>query len=632
MAPVSKEMIGGTSVQDSALQPHSFEPKPAAGNIRSDAVSLEVPVKVHGSRPATNGNSQSERFEEKTNTMIVFPEGGVLRMATTASAGQMLVLTNLKSSQDAICRVVKVRTFSNTQSYVEVEFTRPQAGYWGVHFPSDRPAPDSVPSPATATTRSTAKTAEPALGVHLPAAPPEAPGPELIDNISDPHKTNPTTLPLPPAPLPPARPTSSFVSFGTQEKVQLAATATSRPSSTDENPRPHSPYGTVPISAEPSPPASGVRDASPTSTPPKLDEIASSAAASVTTVTERVPAGSVADISSLPDLDEVSAAAMPAHASSAFGTRLDTKLLSAQATSAEPRQSWLLVTAAIVVLLAAAAGGAWYFRGQFAKPAVPARISGFATQPKQPVQQSPDVAQPPELTRTTSTRAAASRSAAPIPANDSAKAPAEPANTNEGSPKQTRPTGQRPASASVSSPQRVHSTVDASAASASIPSTSAPDAASSMLTSSAMKAHPLSSQRAIDVPGNAPVLNVASETPHEAGGLASIPSSAVALPPPPPAAEQQPTRVGGSVEQPKLISSVMPVYPFSAREANIQGDVVIDTRIGPNGSVTHMQVISGPTMLRQAALDALRRWKYQPSELDGKPVAVQMLVTIRFRL
>ena len=91
-------------------------------------------------------------------------------------------------------------------------------------------------------------------------------------------------------------------------------------------------------------------------------------------------------------------------------------------------------------------------------------------------------------------------------------------------------------------------------------------------------------------------------------------------------------QVGGTVKQPKLISSVMPVYPFSAREANIQGDVVIDTQIGPNGSVTRMKVISGPTMLRQAAQDALRRWKYQPSQLDGKPVAVQMLVTIRFRL
>lgn len=86
------------------------------------------------------------------------------------------------------------------------------------------------------------------------------------------------------------------------------------------------------------------------------------------------------------------------------------------------------------------------------------------------------------------------------------------------------------------------------------------------------------------------------------------------------------------MKQPKLVSSVMPVYPLSAREANIQGDVVIDTQISPKGSVTSMKVISGPTMLRQAALDALRRWKYQPSQLDGKPVAVQMLVTIRFRL
>lgn len=153
-----------------------------------------------------------------------------------------------------------------------------------------------------------------------------------------------------------------------------------------------------------------------------------------------------------------------------------------------------------------------------------------------------------------------------------------------------------------------------------------------------MKAHPLSSQRGISSPGEAPVLSVETGTSHGAGALPSMGSSGIAVPPPPAAATPQaqaavaPVHVGGTIKQPKLIRSVMPVYPFAAREANVQGDVVVDTRIGPNGSVASMNVISGPTMLRQAALDALRHWKYQPSELDGKPVAVQMLVTIRFRL
>src|SRR5690348_17248296 len=107
--------------------------------MRADAVSLDVPVKVHGSRvtEVPGAPPNTEPFEEDTSTMIVFPNGGVLRMATAVSVGQMLVVTNQRSRQDAICRVLKVRAYSNTQAYVEVEFTHRQPGYWGVHFPTD---------------------------------------------------------------------------------------------------------------------------------------------------------------------------------------------------------------------------------------------------------------------------------------------------------------------------------------------------------------------------------------------------------------------------------------------------------------------------------------------------------------
>src|SRR5271155_5055327 len=121
----------------------SVPPKPAAasgGTLRADALSLEVPVKVHGTRvseAAAGVAPRTEPFEEEASTMIVFPHGGVLRMSTAVTASQMLVVTNLKTRQDAICRVVKVRTFSNMQGYVEVEFTHQQPGYWGVRFPSE---------------------------------------------------------------------------------------------------------------------------------------------------------------------------------------------------------------------------------------------------------------------------------------------------------------------------------------------------------------------------------------------------------------------------------------------------------------------------------------------------------------
>ncbi len=81
--------------------------------------------------------------------MIVFPQGSVIRMSTAVTVGQMLVVTNLKTRQDAICRVVKVRTFTNMQGYVEVEFTHKQEGYWGVQFSAGSPvAPVAAAPPA----------------------------------------------------------------------------------------------------------------------------------------------------------------------------------------------------------------------------------------------------------------------------------------------------------------------------------------------------------------------------------------------------------------------------------------------------------------------------------------------------
>jgi protein TonB len=64
----------------------------------------------------------------------------------------------------------------------------------------------------------------------------------------------------------------------------------------------------------------------------------------------------------------------------------------------------------------------------------------------------------------------------------------------------------------------------------------------------------------------------------------------------------------------------------------IEGDVVIDTVIDTDGSVVQMQVISGPPLLIPAALEALRRWKYEPTYLNDEPVAVKMTVYVKFRL
>jgi len=99
-----------------------------------------------------------------------------------------------------------------------------------------------------------------------------------------------------------------------------------------------------------------------------------------------------------------------------------------------------------------------------------------------------------------------------------------------------------------------------------------------------------------------------------------------------PAAPEVPLPIGGDVKSAKLISSVSPVYSALAKNQHVAGDVRVDALIDANGRVTTMKVISGPALLHQAAMEALRQWKYQAATLDGKAVPMHLTVTIQFRL
>ncbi len=83
---------------------------------------------------------------------------------------------------------------------------------------------------------------------------------------------------------------------------------------------------------------------------------------------------------------------------------------------------------------------------------------------------------------------------------------------------------------------------------------------------------------------------------------------------------------------PRLIASSDPLYPAVARAQNVEGVVSMDAFVDAAGNVTEVKAISGPILLRQAAIDALRKWKYQPARLDGQATAVHTNVNIRFAL
>jgi periplasmic protein TonB len=98
------------------------------------------------------------------------------------------------------------------------------------------------------------------------------------------------------------------------------------------------------------------------------------------------------------------------------------------------------------------------------------------------------------------------------------------------------------------------------------------------------------------------------------------------------AGPKAPVRVGGRVREPRLISRVDPRYPPLAIQTHMQGSVIVDAIIDEHGNVIEAKVVSGPPLLIQAAMDAVRQWKYEPTYLNDEPVPVQLNVTVQFKL
>jgi TonB family protein len=90
--------------------------------------------------------------------------------------------------------------------------------------------------------------------------------------------------------------------------------------------------------------------------------------------------------------------------------------------------------------------------------------------------------------------------------------------------------------------------------------------------------------------------------------------------------------VPGTVMEQRVLHKVEPAYPPEARRSKLQGLVVLQAVIGADGAVTEVHPISGPEVLGMAASDAVRWWRFQPYQLDGRAVAVQTTIEVEFQL
>ncbi len=621
MAPLTKDTLEVTSTATDTNKLKggtAAKTEQPAGHLRADAVSLEVPVKVHGSRVTEvvrDVTPHTEPFEEQTSTMIVFPQGAVIRMSTTVSVGQMLVVTNQKTRQDAICRVVKVRTFSNLQGYVEVEFTHKQPGYWNVYFPSDGPAPANKPAPPTVIeTPTPIKKAPVAPASEISWAPAPAPEPVLQKPVEPESFSPAVTPPAITSPINAApRPAEPFISIGSQEEVQPAATTiTAKP------PAPVSPrleVITKPVAQVKSSTSSVVEfpAAAPVQIPPAIPSPSSpaeTAAASVASgpTVEVAPVASISSSAPVHSTFGSLSGGTSLNVNHAESAAVDKSILSSSDTTSVEHKSgnnWMLIAACIALFFAAGVGGMIYFRGQSSNRNVNASNPPVVTQPA---------------------KAVAANTAQPVAASPASSSPS----TNSS----------REAAASVrpsivvngNAPVEIHD-APVSANRPSAPAKQSEPRVTNDMMSATLNSHPVSTQRTAGGQTDAaPAVDAMAPPPvSENNALTGIGSSGVASPPAPELRPDGPVKIGGQVKEPRLLSSTLPIYPALAKQSNTQGDVIVRATIDKAGHVAHMDVVSGPSVLRQAALDALSRWKYEPSKLDGQPVSVQMLVTIKFR-
>src|SRR5213080_3989753 len=737
--------------------------------IKQQPVALEVPVTVNGAR-ALAGSDKREPFSESTKTVLIFGSGAVIRLSSSVAPGQLLFLTNEKTKKEVVCQVVKSKNYRNVNGYVELEFTEPVVGFWGMRFPGDRisSAPQqATPTPPLSVTPSVLP-AKPVLPVSAVknAAPQPSETKTVIPAVTKPEDLLPqkpvalvaplsstlsssfdpeaplsarTTPPPPPVvpivpavpvfPVPepsvnsaPAQPSApvlidsprasevqaSFLEPAKAPAAPVVSTVTNllalfegKPAVPDVDPPPavqicvdtetetlkkhtarlQEQLSNITFSGEPGAPETvsvQIPHASPVVIQKELAESAAKAleqseihtpapvpahparvepvklesqsaksllddeelkipawleplarnAAVPSSTQEPVNREKAKHVSEQPEVEEIAAEAVaPAeglHLSElplpTFGSALPLDEVRITRES-RPRSSGkgLLFGAIAAGVLALAGGGWWYVQQQSG------RVQA-GSEPVSNVQASvaslPAVSSPSQLHENVLPQANPPAQSSPAVTNASAQTKSSSNSLSVVAAVQSVPPARN--SQPISNPAN-------SGASAAAPASAPPpvEEPKKPVLGEVHLAQPkvLAGRHAQAVGEPDAGINLNSDDQPDAEALNT--GIAVNNQPSAPAA---PLPVGGDVKQAKLISSVPPVYPTLAKNQHVSGNVTVDALIDASGRVTTMKVVSGPTLLQQAAMDALKQWKYQPASLDGKPVAMHLTVTVQFRL
>jgi len=722
-----------TATPETATRPAGTPALPGGAANKPQPVAFQVFVTVTGAR-TLEGSEKRELFSECTMTLLVFDNGAVLPLSSPVSPGQLLFLTNDKTRKEVVCQVVKSKNYRTISGCVELEFTEPMFGFWGMRFPGDRiapqpftPVPVAVNSSAATVTPAAANVVAPRVASPVtipvprvfeakPAAPrvvvkpPElkpaearisrpvvqamvtasvpkaeapstqkpispmapvvpvvarqaAPATPLADLLRAVEVQRVTTSPKPPA-APAGVDLASLPSFSESKPVAPApakaqpppaasapATGTLKPemarrqeqlshflsidvpptkgvppagmSAGDKKPTPDMPAKILEIAKEVltlSPtkasqpakstalPSKRLQEMDAARTPAWLEPLARTAVPP-TSKPELLEKENQERLTERPEPEGPQGRALTLQRNSqprrqlrvlSAGTLFEADNYADQISSGRSHRGILMGAIAAGALLLAG-GGAWYFRHQSkdVQAAVTANVAHPPSISENTLPSQPPNNTLPQMIPAQETTSDAPATSSSMPANNP-RAAIVPAKENVvvAAPRPSPPVNAQPKKPSLGG---LHLAAPA----------------------------PNRRSRALDNNDADPGV-VLSGTPPEPNenplgvGLAANSKQ--------PAAPNLPSPVGGNLKPAKLISSVAPVYPSRAKTQHVSGDVRVDALIDTTGRVTTMKVVSGPTPLQQAAMDALRQWKYQPAMLDGKAVPAHLTVTLQFRL
>jgi len=705
MAPIVKDSDTAVALPTPASQNAAASKPVADAAARPQPVALEVPVTINGAR-TIEGSDKREPFAESTQTVLVLPQGAVIRLASPLAPGQLVFLTNEKTKKEVVCQVVKSKNYRTVTGYVELEFTEPAAGFWGMRFPTvvaptpsagapvaprpvaappvaapkiAAPAAPSTIKPVVPATQNVApaKTVAPPAPVTKPeaqitgSAPPKPAVASPAPKIQTPAIARPPVAPpqtavpsnvLPaipdlaeflastaPSPAPTKTETPAQSSSPSTEELKLQAaklqeqlssmlfseTSKAQKVAPEEKPvnaqtvkkvleladltpkpspipAPHASTSKItPITQKP---VTSSFDAEEVQIPAWLAPLANNgdAKSSASTAAQETPAHTEPAAFETHH-EEASASHAPAGGSHSiqsemFGGQLLTDLPdSAQSEAPTKSKKGLFIGVAAGLLIA---GGAfWYSKQPGNILTGAAAVAPVATPAANNTPFANESAAKPQLSTSTSPPSNPSPSSSSSPSLSPAK-------------QTTLSEANAPVSASTLTPAASKQPSEKGRTVSTAPAAPEPK---KPVVGDVQLAKPVVNGGAAARDNGEGTPSIDLNQPANGESLAGLAAGHTKGP-------DAPLPIGGDVKQAQLLRAVPPIYPSLARSQHISGNVKIDALIDASGNVSSMTVLSGPTMLHQAALAAVKQWRYQPAELDGKPTSMHLTVTVQFRL